>query len=244
MTWSNRLRLLLGVVVVIAIVGVSTLILSIRETQAASSTASVKAVTYSIGSDYAGVVVDEKVKPGDKVTKGEPLMTIQSAAVEAASATKPGIPTSESYTVASGGMLTLNATEPGVVETIGAHVGGFVSAGSALATIDQAKSLYVLAKFRIDPYDFSRIQKGAHVDLVMPNQQQLSGTVSKIHVTTTSGGTASASIEVSSPHLVLGQDDGLVMPGTPVAATLRLRDDGPLGGLRTMFVALLRKVHL
>ena len=99
-------------------------------------------------------------------------------------------------------------------------------------------------KFRIDAYDFSRIQKGASVDLVMPNQQQLSGTVSQIHVTTTSGGAASASIEVASPQLVLGQDNGLVTPGTPVAATLRLRDDGPLGGLRTMAVSLLQKLHL
>lgn len=244
MTWSNRFRLFVGVIVVFVIVGISTLVLSVRETQVTSSTASVKAITYSVGSAYAGVVVDQKVKTGDKVTKGQPLMTIQSAAVETASATKPGIPASESYSVASGGMITLNATEPGVVETIGAHVGGFVSAGSALATVDQAKSLYVLAKFRIDPYDFSRIQKGARVDLVMPNQQQLTGTVSQIHVTTTSGGAASASIQVTSPQLVLGQDDGLVTPGTPVAATLRLRDDGPLGGLRTMFVYLLQKLHL
>jgi multidrug resistance efflux pump len=244
MTWTNRLRLFIGLIVVVIIVAGATLVLSVRETEVASSTASVKAITYSVGSDYAGTVVDQKVKTGDAVIKGQPLMTIQSAAVEAASATKAGVPASASYTVAPGGMLTLTATEPGVVESLGAHVGGFVSAGSALATIDQAKSLYVLAKFRIDPYDFSRIQKGASVDLIMPNQQKLSGTVSKIHVTTTSGGAASASIEIASPQLVLGQDNGLVTPGTPVAATLRLRDDGPLGGIRTMAVSLLQKLHL
>ncbi len=244
MTWANRLRLFVGLIVVVAIVAVATLVLSIRETQVSSSTASVKAITYSVGSDYAGTVIDEKVKAGDTVKKGQPLMTIQSAAVETASATKPGVPSSESYTVASGGMLTLNATEPGVIESVGAHVGGFVSAGSTLATIDQAGSLFVLAKFRIDPYDFSRIQKGARVDLIMPNQQQLTGAVSQIHVTTTTGGAASASVEVTSPELVPGQDSGLVTPGTPVAATLHLRDDGPLGGLRTMFVSLLQKLHL
>ncbi|MFC5501089.1 HlyD family efflux transporter periplasmic adaptor subunit [Lysinimonas soli] len=244
MTWANRLRLFTGLIVVIAIVAAATLVLSVRETEVASSSASVKAITYSVGSDFAGTVVEEKAKTGDTVKKGQPLMTIQSAAVETASATKAGIPSSEAYSVAAGGMLTLNATGPGVIESMGAHVGGFVSAGSALATIDQAGSLYVLAKFRIDPYDFSRIHKGARVDLVMPNQQQLSGIVSQIHVTTTTGGSASASIEVTSPHLVQGRDSGLVTPGTPVAATLHLRDDGPLGGLRVMVVGLLQKLHL
>jgi len=177
MTWANRFRLFFGLIAVLVIVLVSTLVLSVRQTEVASSTASVRAVTYTVGSDYAGTVVDEKVKQGDTVTKGEPLLTIQSAAVATASAVKGGIPANESYTVAPGGMLTLTATQPGVIERLGTQVGGFVSAGSAIATIDQAGSLYVQAKFRLDPYDFSRIQKGARVDLVLPDQQQLSGEV-------------------------------------------------------------------
>jgi multidrug resistance efflux pump len=244
MTWANRARLFVGLVVVILIVLVSTLVLSVRQTQVASTSASVKAISYSVGSDYAGTVVDEKVKQGDTVTKGQPLMTIQSAAVAAASAVTGGIPANESYTVASGGMLTLKATEPGVIESLGAQIGGFVSAGSPLATIYRSDSLYVDAKFTIDPYDFSRIQKGARVDLVLPNQQQLSGSVSQIKVTTTSGGAASAEIKVTSPQLVLGKDNGLAVPGTPIQANLRLRDDGLLGGIRVLFVNLLQKLHL
>lgn len=244
MTWANRLRLFVGLIAVLAVVLVSTLILSVRQSEVTSSTASVKAITYSVGSDYAGTVVDEKVKQGDTVTKGEPLLTIQSAAVATASAIKGGIPANESYTVARGGMLTLNATQPGVIEKLSAQDGGFVSAGSSLATIDRADSLYVQAKFRVDPYDFSRISKGAHVDLVLPDQHQVSGTVSQIKVTTTSGGAASAEIKVTSSQLTQGASHGLAVPGTPIQATLRLRDDGPLGGLRVLFVSLLHKLHL
>ena len=244
MTWGNRFRLLIGLVAVFAIVLVSTLVLSVRQTEVGSSSASVKAVTYSIGSDYAGTVVGLNVKEGDKVTKGEPLVTIQSAAVAAASAVKGGIPTNASFTVARSGMLTLNATEAGVIEKLGVQVGGFVSAGSSLATIDRAQSLYVQAKFRLDPYDFSRVQKGARVDLVLPDQSQLTGTVTQIRVTTTGSGAASAEVQVTSPQLTLGGNNGLGVPGTPVQATLRLRDDGPLGGLRVMFAAWLQKLHL
>ncbi|HEX4400797.1 MAG TPA: HlyD family efflux transporter periplasmic adaptor subunit [Galbitalea sp.] len=244
MTWANRFRLFVGLIAVIGIVLAATLVLSVRETEVASSSASVKAVSYSVGSDYAGTVVAEKVKTGETVKKGQPLMTIQSAALATAALTKGGVPTSEAYTVAPGGMLTLTATEPGEVATMGAHAGGFVSAGSQLATIDRAGSLYVQAQFHIDPYDFSRIEKGARVDLVLPNQQELTGAVSQISVTTTTAGAAHVRIQVSSRGLVLGKDNGLITPGTPVDATLRLRDEGPLGGLRELFVSLLQKLHL
>jgi multidrug resistance efflux pump len=243
MTWANRFRLFLGLIVVVAVVLGFTLILSQRETEVDSRSATVKAVTYSIGSDYAGTVMTQNVNQGDAVKTGQPLLTIQSATLAAALATRVKVPSSTAYTVAATGVLTLVATEPGIVSTIGAHVGGFVSAGSQLATIDRTGSLYVLADFRLDPYDFSRIQKGAKVDLILPNQEQLTGTVSRISVTTLAG-EADASIEVHSAQLVRGSHNGLIVPGTPISATLHLRPDGPLGGLKESFVSLLEKIGL
>ena len=243
MTWANRFRLFVGLIVVIVIVLGCTLILSQRETEVDSKSASVKATTYSVGSDYAGTVISQTVNQGDTVKTGQPLLTIQSATLAAALAAKTKVPTSTAYTVTAPGTIALLATQPGIVSKIGAHVGGFVSAGSALASIDRTGSLYVLADFHLDPYDFSRIQKGAKVDLMLPNQQMLSGTVSRITVTTV-GGKADASIEVRTASLVRGTHSGLVMPGTPIVATLHLRPDGLLGGLRESVLGLLHKVGL
>jgi multidrug resistance efflux pump len=243
MTWANRFRLLLGLVVVVAVALGATLILSQRQTQVASRTASVKAITYSVGSDYAGTVVAQNVAAGDTVKKGQSLLTIQSATLLLDQKSTAGVPKSSAYKVTGAGMLTLVATQPGVVSRIGAQVGGFVSAGSALATVDRTGSLYVVADFRLDPYDFSRIDKGAKVDLILPNQQRLTGTVSRIDVTTI-GGKADASVEVRSTQLKTGTHDGLVAPGTPILANLHLRDNGPLAGLKENFVALLEKMGL
>lgn len=243
MTWANRFRLFFGFIVVVVVVLACTLILSQRETEVDSRSASVKATTYSVGADYAGTVTAQKVNRGDTVKTGQPLLTIQSATLAAALAVKTKVPTSTAYTVTAPGSITLLATEPGIVSDIGAHVGGFVSAGSALASIDRTGSLYVLADFHLDPYDFSRVQKGAKVDLVLPNQQMLSGTVSRITVATV-GGKADVSIEVRSTGLVRGTHSGLVAPGTPIIATLHLRPDGLLGGLRESILGLLRKVGL
>jgi multidrug resistance efflux pump len=244
MTWSNRLRLFIGFIVVVAIALGATLILSQRETEVASRAASIHAVSYSVGSDYAGTIVDQKVNNGDSVKKGQRLMTIQSASLLADLNSKTSVPTSTAYTTSPDGTLTLIATQPGVVSQVGAHTGGFVSAGSSLATIDREGSLYVLADFRLDPYDFSRIQKGALVDLSLPNQQRLTGTVSRISVSTTAAGQADASIEVRSTQLELGKYDGLIAPGTPISATLHLRDNGPLAGVKESFVALLKQMGL
>jgi multidrug resistance efflux pump len=244
MTWGNRFRLLLGLIVVVAIALGATLILSQRETQVDSKSASIRAISYSVGSDYAGTVIAQTAKVGDTVKKGQPLMTIQSAGLISALKSKSAVPSNSSHTVSSNGTLTLLAEQPGVVAKVGAQTGGFVNAGSALETIDKAGSLYVLAHFRLDAYDFSRIQKGARVDLTLPNQQGVSGTVSDIQVTTTAAGQADASIKVRSSQLVRGSHDGLVTPGTPIMATLHLRNDGLLGGLKTSILTLLREIGL
>ena len=81
MTWINRLKLLSGLLVVLVTVAAATIILNQRESQVASSSAYIQALSYSIGSDYPGTVVEQTVKQGDEVVQGQPLMTIQSPAL-------------------------------------------------------------------------------------------------------------------------------------------------------------------
>jgi multidrug resistance efflux pump len=89
MTWTNRFKLLGGMMVVIAIVAASTLILNRRESQVASTSASISAVSYSVGSDYAGTVTKQSVKEGDRVKKGDRLLTIRSTSLMTYISTSP-----------------------------------------------------------------------------------------------------------------------------------------------------------
>ncbi|MCU1557186.1 MAG: hypothetical protein JWN09_1181 [Microbacteriaceae bacterium] len=243
MTWSNRFRLLGGMILVFAIVAGATLVLNQRESQVASNSASFEALTYVVGSDYAGSVVNQAVQEGDRVKKGDPILTIQSATLLRDLASPKGVPSSAAYTVSQTGMVTLTATEPGIVSKMVARVGGFVDAGQALATIDRSGSIFVLAKFRVDSYDFARIQQGALVDVILPDNRRVTGTVSVIRVVTV-GGKADAEIEVKTRGLVDGGYGGLVKPGSPVTAILHLRDDGPLAGVKDSFFTLLRQIGM
>ena len=204
MTWGNRFRLLGGLLIVLAIVAGATLVLNQRENQVASGSASINAISYSVGSDYAGSVVSEAVKAGDKVKKGDPLMTIQSATLLRDLSSPKTVPVSAAYTVSKDGTLTLMATEPGVVSDIKAQVGGLVGAGQPLATIDRTGPFFVLAKFRVDSYDFARVEKGARVEIVLPNHQRVTGTVSDVKVQTVAGA-ADAAIKITSKDLIAGQ---------------------------------------
>jgi multidrug resistance efflux pump len=243
MTWGNRFRLFVGLLFVFLIVGAATLVLNQRESQVTSSAASVKAQTYTVGSDYAGTVITQSVKPGDTVHRGAPILSIQSVSLLRDMRGPDPLPQSAAYTVSDDGMFTLLATQPGIVSKMDAPIGGFVAAGQTLATIERSGSLYVLAEFRVDPTDFARIEKGARVDIVLPNFHRVSGNVSDIRVHSVKG-QADASIEVNSSALASRTNDGLHEPGTPVTAILHLRDDGPFAGVKDAFLALLERIGL
>lgn len=243
MSWGSRFRLLFGIIVVTVLVGAATLVLNQRESQTASTTASIEALSYSVGSDYAGTVVKQSVVVGDRVKAGDKLLTIQSATLASDLSTRKTAPHSAAYTVSTDGTLSLVATESGIVSTMTASVGGFVGAGQPLATIDRSGSLYVQARFLVDPTDFARVERGATVDIVLPNYDRISGKVKAVVVHTV-GGKADASVEVTSIQLSLGAHSGLVAPGTPVTAVMHLKADGPFSGLKRAVQSLIVQIGL
>jgi multidrug resistance efflux pump len=242
MTWINRLRLLAGLLVVLVTVAAATVILNQRESQVASSTASIQALSYSIGSDYPGTVIEQSVKQGDEVVKGQPLMTIQSPNLsQALSSTTIEVPASAAYTVTDDGMLSLLATENGVISQIDASVGGFVGAGQALATINRGEGMFVSAEFRLEPYNFARVQKGARVEIILPDHTRIAGEVIDISVTTVDG-QADADVTIASDDLVMGAAGGLIASGTPVTAVLHLKEEGLLAGVKSAWLQFLEQI--
>lgn len=243
MTWSNRFRLLGGALLVLVIVAASTIVFTQREGQVASETASFEAVSYSVGSDYAGTVTEQFVEEGAAVAKGDKLLSVQSATLLSALESAQGVPENTAYIVADDGTLTLIATEPGILSTVEAQVGGFVAAGQPLATVERDASIFVLADFTIDPYNFTRVEDGARVEVVLPDHQRLEATVAKKSVDTVDG-KANVQLEITGDDFVAGAMDGLVASGTPVTAILQLREEGPLAGIADSLYLLLEQVGI
>jgi multidrug resistance efflux pump len=242
-TWGNRFKLLLGLVVVVAMVAAFTLVFNQRQQQATSTSATIGAQSYPVGTDYGGLVTRQYVQSGDLVEKGQKLFDVQSLRLQQDVAAGLVSATSASYPVSRDGTATLLATVSGRIASIDVEQGAFAQAGAVLAHIDRTGSLYVKANFTLTARDYARIADGAAVQVLLPNQRTVDGRVGTIEVETVNGA-AQSTIHVVSNQLVEGSDNGLVSPGTPVVATLQLRDDGILSGPSDAFADLLRKIGL
>jgi multidrug efflux pump subunit AcrA (membrane-fusion protein) len=181
------------------------------------------------------------VKEGDQVAVGDTLFTLQSLQLQRDLA-EDVIPNTRDG-ASPDGLLTVFASADGVVSDVIVEVGEYSQPGAALAEVDETGSLFVEAQFQLTPLDFGRIEEGATVEYTLPNQQVLMGNVSTLEVETVAG-EAVATIHVDAEGLVWGEEQGLIKPGTPVEATLYLRDDGPLAGVSDKFKDLLHRVGL
>jgi multidrug resistance efflux pump len=243
MTWGNRFRLLFGLIVVVALVATFTLVFNQRQQQATSTSATIGAESLPVGTDYGGMVTHQYVKNGDQVVKGQKLFDVQSLRLQQDVAAGLISSTTAAYPVSRDGTATLLATVSGRISSISVEEGAFAQAGAVLAHIDRAQSLYIEAQYTLTARDYARITDGAPVQILLPNQRTLQGKVGRIEVHTVNG-SAQSTIHVVSSQLVEGSDNGLVAPGTPVVATLHLRDDGILSGPGDAFSDLLRKIGL
>ena len=241
MTWKNRFKLLGGMLVVLVVVAALTVVFNQRQSRVASTSASIEAKRYPVGLDYGGTVTTAEVEDGDRVAVGDVLFTLQSPSLESDLAKGLFKPTTAAYTVQEDGTIVMTAAVAGTVSDLSTESGSFVQAGQVLATIDASGSLFVKAEYTLSARDYSRIEDGASVDILLPNQQVVAGTVVSIAVETADG-VAESTVLVQSTGLVDGAYNGLVKRGTPVTATLLLRNDGVFAGVNDGVQDFMRKI--
>jgi len=243
MTWKNRFTLFFGLIGVVVMVAALTVVFNQRQAQVTSTSASIEADRYPVGTDYGGTLVERFVDDGDVVVAGDRLFTVQSPTLQADLAEGLVQPDTIAYTVTPAGIVTLTAAVGGTVSGISTERGSFVQAGQVLAIIDQVGSLFVAADYVLSSRDYARIEDGARVEIALPNQALVDGVVTSIEVTTTAG-KAETSVRIDSDELEDGAFNDLVSRGTPVAARLSLRDDGPLAGVGDGLFDFLRRIGL
>lgn len=244
MTWTNRFRLLAGLLGVLALVAVLTIVFNQRQTQAQSLTATISTDAYDVGAGYGGTVLKQYVKENDSVAVGDKLFTMQSVAMQQDVANKVKVKGTEAYDVdTKKGTVTYKATVAGQVDQIGAKLGTTLTGGQSFARITVTGSQYVEAQYLLTPRDYERVQVGAVVSVLLPDNQKVEGTISTIKVATDQGN-AATKIRVDSPELANSSLTTLTKSGTPVVATVRLRDDGPLAGVSDASFDFLRQIGL
>jgi multidrug resistance efflux pump len=230
MTWRNRFRMFFGLLFVVALVAALTLVMSQRKGETTSESASVVADAYPVGTDYPGPIVEQFVEEGDQVVVGDPIATVQSNALAQDLADGVAPASGDVFDVAADGTLTIKSSVNGVIDSIDVRQGAYAAAGSTIATVWSTDKLYVEAEYLLDPTDYGRVEKGALVSIDLPDTQRVEGKVTSVDVKTHAG-VAVTTVRVDAEGLVYGDEDGLMAPGTPVVATLQLRNDDALARL-------------
>ena len=243
MTWANRIRLLFGLVALVAVVAACTIVFNQRQLRAESTTASIAAEEFSVGSIYAGTVTEQLVQAGDTVTAGETLFTVRSPLLARDLASEYVTAADLGVAVTADGTFPIAATVDGMVSEVLSPVGDFAQAGEVLATVDRAQTMTVEAEFTLTARDYGRITAGTSVEILLPDDRTIRGVITDIDVDTIDG-QASSSITIESAALKAQAIEGLYRPGTPVRATLHLRDDGPLAGVTDMVRDFIRRIGL
>lgn len=244
MTWGNRLRLLLGALVVLAVCAALTLVVNQRERQAFSSNATVQAVQYQVGSDYGGIMVDQLVEPGADVSEGDQLFTVSSFSLQKDLANGLEPVSTAAYEVEpETGLVTYLASANGTLEDFETRQGGYLPGGETIAVITQESTQFVEAQFRLQPVDYARIRVGGRADVELPNRETLTGEVGAISVETADG-VAFATVRIDVPDLRSEQYAAFSQPGSPVTVTLTLHDDGLLAGPTDTLLQFLKRVGI
>jgi multidrug resistance efflux pump len=243
MTWTNRLKLTAGLLLVLVLVASGTLLFTQRQQRALSATAMIVAESYPVGTDYGGIVTRQYVDVGDEVDEGDPLFDVHSLQLRRDIASGYVVDPAVMAGLDQDGTSTVVATVDGTIASIVVPQGGFAQAGGVIAAVDRAESLSVEAEFVLSARDYGRLAEGAEAELLLPSQESLTGTVSRIEVDTVDG-QALSTVRIESDALTTASATGLFQPGTPVSVTILLRDDGPLAGVNDAVRDLLRKIGL
>lgn len=244
MTWANRFRLWGGVLVVILVMAALTLLYNQRQSRVASVTATVEAPTAQVGSNYSGVLTRSFIVEGQEVNVGDQLFTVVSPDVQNAVANGLRVASTSAYTVDEAtGTVTYLAVIEGQVTELSATAGSYVSSGTALATIAATTPKSVVARYTLEPVDYSRVETGARVIVNLADNTRLEGTVTNVAVATENN-EAMTIVYVDVPDLTDDAYAQLTQAGSPVQAIMELRDDGILAGPTQAFRSFLTQIGL
>jgi multidrug resistance efflux pump len=234
MTWRNRFRLLGGLLTVVVVVAAATFHLNDSQARVESSTARIAAESYTVGTPYAGVVVERMVEVDTVVAEGDPMFLIDSANLQRDLAQEASPPRMIADDVDPSGYLIVRASSAGTVTDLEGEVGTFVQDSTEMATVQREGSAYVEAAFVLTTQQYARIGENPRATVVLPDQETITGDVAEFTVEDQDGQSRMV-VAIESPEIVAAEaGNRLVSAGAPVEAELHLENDGVVSDLAAM----------
>ncbi|MES2876300.1 MAG: HlyD family efflux transporter periplasmic adaptor subunit [Patescibacteria group bacterium] len=177
MRFFARLRLLIGIILVVVLVGGLFIYLNYAMSVVSSRSASLQADMNAVSVEYGGVIKKQYVEVGTAVQKDDPLFELTSSELSEALRTDRISTESLLFDVTGTGDILLRASNSGILGQVNFAEGAFVPARSPIATIAIDDSTYVTAKYSLQAPDYARINRNNTVDVTLPDNTRLNAKV-------------------------------------------------------------------
>lgn len=177
MRFFARLRLLIGILIIIGLTGGLFIYLNYSMSVVSSRSASLQSDMNAVSVEYGGVIKKRYVEVGTKVAKDDPLFELTSPDLSEALRTSRISTESLLFSVTPDGDILLRASNSGVLREVNFAEGAFVPANSPIATIALDGSAYVTAKYSLQAPDYARINRGNAVSVTLPDNTRLDAKV-------------------------------------------------------------------
>jgi len=182
MNKRSRLSLFTGILFVVFIAAGLLLYFEAARSAIKSTKAEISAESYSVGTDYTGLISKQYVQEGDTITAGQTLFQVKSSTLLEQMKENSLEPSQLIYPLTPEGEIILKAPKAGTVGKIFYSQGSFIPANKEIATIIDEESVKVTATFKLPRRDFALLNKNTRLEVRLPNGNYLNGTVSAIRV--------------------------------------------------------------
>lgn len=169
MKFFTRVQFFIGALGVFAVVAGLFLYLNYTMSHITSHGATLEADSYAVTNEYAGVLRQQFVKPGDTVEEGDRLFELNSPSLARALSDDRVDEDSLLVEVSDEGNMILLANAPGVVQQINFSDGAYIETNTEIATIATDNARYVIAKYLLNASDYARINRDNAVQVTLPD---------------------------------------------------------------------------
>lgn len=235
MNWKNRLKLFVGLIGVGVLLFALTLLLNYSMTYIESRSAQLMTDTYTVGSEYSGIITKQYVTSGQHVKAGQSLFLLKSNLLNSDLSNAPINKNDGASNLDDQNQIVLKATNDGTVSDIAYLEGAFVPANKEVATIARDNSMYVTAKYYLSPPDYARLKNGDYTTVTLPNNQKILATIFDISVQNNDN-----SVETTVKARLSNSSQITFTSGTPVSVELTLGGKTLYGSVREGFIRMFK----
>jgi multidrug resistance efflux pump len=136
--------------------------------------------TYTVGTNYAGIITKQNVSVGDAVVEGQTLFEVKSDELTQQLLTTKSLRNSLTYPLGADGQILVTASRPGVIKEIDYNRGSFVAAYKQLATVADTTTIGVTADFTVNKAQLNQLSAATPMNIFLPSGKVLTGRIASI----------------------------------------------------------------